>query len=209
MPAAYFIEVSCNFSNLLHYQLLRCIAEHDGIYTLYQTQRQFCTTLRENPAHTVPSLVETSTENNLGTHRTHRQKQRIIPQPHLISLEHLFRLSRRPHERHRIRCEPHLKRNRQIHNSRLQNPAPKLHPLNHHIKTRKHQKQIQNFFMTSKIFLQRYIKPKTYNPLIRIMIKKEIRYFRYRISYCCLTPRVELYPIVLVRYEKYRFPYQS
>ena len=36
MPTAYFIEVSCNFSNLLHYQLLRCIAEHDGIYTLRQ-----------------------------------------------------------------------------------------------------------------------------------------------------------------------------
>ena len=36
MPAAYFIEVSCNFSNLLHYQLFRCVAEHDGINTLRQ-----------------------------------------------------------------------------------------------------------------------------------------------------------------------------
>ena len=36
MPAAFFIEVSCNFSILLHNQLLRRIAEHDGINTLRQ-----------------------------------------------------------------------------------------------------------------------------------------------------------------------------
>ena len=34
--AAFFIEVSCNFSNLLDYQLLRYIAEHDGVNTLRQ-----------------------------------------------------------------------------------------------------------------------------------------------------------------------------
>ena len=36
MPAAYFIEVSCNFSNLLHYQLLRCVADRYSINTLRQ-----------------------------------------------------------------------------------------------------------------------------------------------------------------------------